>query len=277
MDDREVGADRAGQELRAAEVDADDVSLGHAGHHTAPRHGRPRQTSRSTRSTASRPRLPWRRDDDVPTSPGERARRPEGAEAASGARRRFTVGRIVAYVAVALGGLAAALARPLPGLRPDPAVEDLRARPTPSSAARGYPLTSPNTILVLGSDARAEGRKESRARRRSASRSRSDSILLLRIGGGAQRARCRSRATPSSTSPATARTRSTPRTRSAARRWRSDTVEQYLGIDDQPPGRGQLRELPAADRRARRHHLQRRLRDLEDQRRHQATAATRCG
>jgi LCP family protein required for cell wall assembly len=45
----------------------------------------------------------------------------------------------------------------------------------------GYPLTSPNTILVLGSDARPKDSKEPGA---SSSGSRSDSILLMRVGGG---------------------------------------------------------------------------------------------
>jgi LCP family protein required for cell wall assembly len=48
----------------------------------------------------------------------------------------------------------------------------------------GYPLTSPNTILVLGSDARAKGTKEPGAQT-IGQPSRSDSIMLLRIGGGA--------------------------------------------------------------------------------------------
>ncbi|HEV7493560.1 LCP family protein [Baekduia sp.] len=45
----------------------------------------------------------------------------------------------------------------------------------------GFPLTSPNTILVLGSDARPKDSKEPGA---SSSGSRSDSILLMRVGGG---------------------------------------------------------------------------------------------
>ena len=45
----------------------------------------------------------------------------------------------------------------------------------------------------------------------------------------------------------------------------------------QPPGRGQLRELPAADRRARRHHLHGRLRGLASINGGSRTAATRCG
>jgi len=46
----------------------------------------------------------------------------------------------------------------------------------------GYPLTSANTILVLGSDARPKGSKEPGA---ATSGSRSDSIMLMRVGGGA--------------------------------------------------------------------------------------------
>jgi LCP family protein required for cell wall assembly len=48
----------------------------------------------------------------------------------------------------------------------------------------GYPLTSPNTILVLGSDARAKGTKEAGATTVGSGPSRSDSILLMRVGGG---------------------------------------------------------------------------------------------
>jgi len=47
----------------------------------------------------------------------------------------------------------------------------------------GYPLTTPNTILVLGSDARTKGSKEPGAQKIGQA-SRSDSILLLRIGDG---------------------------------------------------------------------------------------------
>ena len=47
----------------------------------------------------------------------------------------------------------------------------------------GYPLTSANTVLVLGSDARTKDSKEPGANKIGEA-SRSDSILLLRIGGG---------------------------------------------------------------------------------------------
>lgn len=46
----------------------------------------------------------------------------------------------------------------------------------------GYPLVSPNTILVLGSDKRTEGNAEPGAS--TTGPSRSDSILLMRVGGG---------------------------------------------------------------------------------------------
>jgi LCP family protein required for cell wall assembly len=46
----------------------------------------------------------------------------------------------------------------------------------------GYPLTSPNTILVLGSDQRGKATAEPGAS--TTAPGRSDSILLLRIGGG---------------------------------------------------------------------------------------------
>jgi LCP family protein required for cell wall assembly len=46
----------------------------------------------------------------------------------------------------------------------------------------GYPLTSPNTILVLGSDQRGKDTAEPGAS--TTAPGRSDSILLLRIGGG---------------------------------------------------------------------------------------------
>jgi LCP family protein required for cell wall assembly len=47
----------------------------------------------------------------------------------------------------------------------------------------GYPLWSPNTILVLGSDVRSKGTHEPGAQ--TSGPGRSDSILLMRIGGGA--------------------------------------------------------------------------------------------
>ena len=78
-----------------------------------------------------------------------------------------------------------------------------RRRPAASSSGAGYPLTSPNTILVLGSDARTKGSKEPGANK-IGQPSRSDSILLMRDRRRQATRRSRSRATRSSTSPATA-------------------------------------------------------------------------
>lgn len=49
-------------------------------------------------------------------------------------------------------------------------------------APAGFPLTSPNTILILGSDARPAGTKEPGANPDGPSRS--DTIMLWRVGGG---------------------------------------------------------------------------------------------
>jgi LCP family protein required for cell wall assembly len=61
-----------------------------------------------------------------------------------------------------------------------------RTAPPPDVAGvldpAGFPLTSANNILVLGSDRRPKGSKEPGAN--TSGPSRSDSILLLRIGGG---------------------------------------------------------------------------------------------
>jgi LCP family protein required for cell wall assembly len=51
-----------------------------------------------------------------------------------------------------------------------------------SLGGAGYPLVSPNTILVLGSDQRTKGSKEPGAS--TTGPSRSDSIMLMRVGGG---------------------------------------------------------------------------------------------
>jgi LCP family protein required for cell wall assembly len=138
----------------------------------------------------SRPRLPWRREDDgfdglrepeqEPSRPPRRrrlwpVRRRRG--------RRITVGRIVGYFALAIGAwLLVSLVLFLVSAQIQSAkVSD--AAETKLSGG-GYPLTSPNTILVLGSDARVKGKAEPGAETIGQT-SRSDSIMLLRIGGGA--------------------------------------------------------------------------------------------
>ncbi|MCW3004536.1 MAG: LytR family transcriptional regulator [Conexibacter sp.] len=51
-----------------------------------------------------------------------------------------------------------------------------------SLGGAGFPLTSPNNVLVLGSDTRTKGSKEPGAA--TSGRGRSDSIMLMRVGGG---------------------------------------------------------------------------------------------
>ena len=127
----------------------------------------------------SRPRLPWRReDDDLADQRGERRDEPKPKR-----RRRITVGRVVKYVALALG---AWLLLSLVLFMVSAQIESSKISDAASSklSGGGYPLTSPNTILVLGSDARVKGNAEPGAQTIGQT-SRSDSIMLLRIGGGA--------------------------------------------------------------------------------------------
>src|SRR3954465_7439736 len=129
----------------------------------------------------SRPRLPWRRGDDgdLGDQRGEKRDEPKAPKR----RRRITVGRVVKYVAIALG---AWLLLSLVLFLISAQIQESKISNAAESklSGGGYPLTSPNTILVLGSDARVKGKAEPGAGTIGQS-SRSDSIMLLRIGGGA--------------------------------------------------------------------------------------------
>jgi len=129
----------------------------------------------------STPRLFRRRDDDLLAG-----RRPApGEERAAPPRRRFprvSPRRILAFVALALVGwvaLSAVLFLVSAQIEQDKVSDEADAL----LGGAGYPLTSPNTILVLGSDQRGEGTAEPGAS--TTAPGRADSILLLRIGGGA--------------------------------------------------------------------------------------------
>ena len=75
-------------------------------------------------------------------------------------RRRRIAPRARPPLAAGRGrGLAPGLARALPDLRPGPVVEGLKRAGNELGGA-GYPLTSANNVLVLGSDARTKGTKE---------------------------------------------------------------------------------------------------------------------
>jgi LCP family protein required for cell wall assembly len=137
----------------------------------------------------SRPRFPWERDDDLSggeprePKPGRRWWPFRRREREPRRRRRLTVGRVIGYLAM---GVAAWLLVSLVVFLISAQIQS--AQVSDAADARlsggGYPLTSPNTILVLGSDARTKENAEPGAQTIGQT-SRSDSIMLLRVGGGA--------------------------------------------------------------------------------------------
>src|SRR3954469_13825567 len=128
----------------------------------------------------SRARLPWRRekDDDL----GQRGEKRDEAKPPK-RRPKITVGRVVKYVAVAIG---AWLLLSLVLFLISAQIQESKISNAAESklSGGGYPLTSPHTILVLGAHARVKGKGEPGAQTIGQT-SRSDSIMLLRIGGGA--------------------------------------------------------------------------------------------
>lgn len=99
----------------------------------------------------------------------------------SGGSRRITPGRVLKYVVLAILGwiLLSVVLFVISAQIEQSKVSD---QAKSALASGGFPLTSANTILVLGSDQRAKGSKEPGANPTGPSRS--DSILLLRVGGG---------------------------------------------------------------------------------------------
>ena len=137
----------------------------------------------------SRPRLPWRRDESLgePRDEAPSRRRRiwpfRRRERLPGRRRRLAVGRVVRYLALAVVGwlLVSLIVFLISAQIQSAQISDAAAA---KLSGGGYPLTSPNTILVLGSDARTRETAEPGAQT-IGQPSRSDSILLLRVGGGA--------------------------------------------------------------------------------------------
>ena len=186
MMDVQCRVDRAGQELRATEVDPD---------HAAGRHDRP-----PYRAACRHPRTPRRQRREYRVYRSRKALLPRRE------RRRRRRARPAARRRAAAG----AGARPRKGISGGPRrALDPRAR-SPCWIAlsvvvflvsaqiqqgkigdeanallggAGYPLWSPNNVLVLGSDQRTDG--HARARRPDAAAAASDSIMLMRVGGGA--------------------------------------------------------------------------------------------
>lgn len=129
----------------------------------------------------TRPKLFRRRDEDlVPTRPDET---PPGAPKPPRRKRRIRPGRVLAYVALALAGWVL-ISLVLFLVSAQIQQSKVSSAADAQLGGAGNPLTTPNTILVLGSDARPKGTKEAGAQTIGQGGSRSDTILLMRIGGG---------------------------------------------------------------------------------------------
>ena len=147
----------------------------------------------------SKPKLFGRRDDDgglasmqreqAPPSgwedepgPPRRRRRLPFPRRRPGRRRRFGFWRVLRWL---VAGVVAWLAISLVLFLVSAQIQSASVSDAAGAelGGAGYPLTSPNTVLVLGSDARTKDSKEPGANKIGQA-SRSDSILLLRIGDG---------------------------------------------------------------------------------------------
>jgi len=118
-----------------------------------------------------------------PGAPGPKRRRWPFRRRPGAPRRRISPGRIVAYLAMAVAAwlLVSAIVFLISAQIQSSKIDDAA---NSRLGGGGFTLTSPNTILILGSDARTEENAEPGAQTIGAP-SRSDSILLLRAGGGA--------------------------------------------------------------------------------------------
>jgi len=98
-------------------------------------------------------------------------------------RRRLSLGRILRFVAFAAVAwvLVSTIIFLISAQIQESKVSDAAERQLSSA---GFTLTTPQTVLMLGSDARTKGTKEAGANV-IGTPSRSDSILLMRVGGGA--------------------------------------------------------------------------------------------
>lgn len=111
----------------------------------------------------------------LPGRGGGRGRGPGGP------RKAITPGRVVKWVVLAIGAwLALSMVLFLVSAQIQKGKVSDSAKAALTDA--GYPLTSANNILILGSDQRPSGTKEPGAS--TSGPSRSDTILLWRVGGG---------------------------------------------------------------------------------------------
>ena len=217
VDGESFWIDGSGQEFRPAQIDADHTAGRHCDHDTpfAMDEEKPNYTR-----YRSRPKLFGKRSDG-PRDGLDDLRGGHPRPEQGGKRRlrdRFTFWRVLGYVALAAVGwvLISLLLFLISAQVQRQKVNDAAGSTLSDS---GFPLTSPNNILVLGSDARTKGTKEpGRERRRPQplGHDPADAGRRREVRRGS-----RSRATRSRRSPATAPTRSTPPTRTAARASRS--------------------------------------------------------
>jgi LCP family protein required for cell wall assembly len=130
----------------------------------------------------ARPRLLRRRDREGPREGLDDLREGVPRPGAPARRRLPTLKRVLAYLAMAAAAwvLVSAILFMLSAQIQSAKVSDAADA---ELGGAGFTLTSPNTILVLGSDARPRGTKEAGANVIGQA-SRSDSVLLLRTGGG---------------------------------------------------------------------------------------------
>jgi LCP family protein required for cell wall assembly len=129
----------------------------------------------------SRPRLTPRRQTDALAELRARGDAPDGKRRTFGGRKPWTWQRglkwfgIVVFGWIALSVVLFLVSAQIQAGGMSQATKD-------ALDPAGYPLTSANNILVLGSDQRVKGTKEPGASTEGPSRS--DSIMLLRVGGG---------------------------------------------------------------------------------------------
>ena len=201
-------------------------------HATAPAPGSSRAAAASRRARSSGRRTARRaprtqRDERAARhrSPAERRRAAAAPRTAAGSPRAASL----STSRWPPRGVDPPLRGHLPDLRPDPGVQDLH-RGRAAALRRRLHAHLARTRSSCSAPTPAPRARRRPARRSSARpRARTRSCSCASAAGATPRSR--SRATPWSTSPATAATRSTPPTRSAAPSLAIKTVESYLGID----------------------------------------------
>ncbi len=158
---------------------------------------------------------------------GEGPRRRHGLGTGGGRRRPISLGRVVRWVLLAvLAWVALSVVLFLVSAQIEQSRLDSAANSLLGGA--GYPLTSANTILVLGSDLRDPTTAEPGAS--TSGPSRADSIMLMRVGGGANTRLSIARDTVVDL-PGGGRQKINAALALGGPALAVQTVEQYLGLD----------------------------------------------